>query len=199
MKILTAREELQRARDAAWYARVEFRKRVEQQPGEVEDRSARWHQRAEETAAAREAEKDRRRHVVEQQRREERQHEVALAKATGKAAAEANTVIDTDTLLAISTALNALVQRLERVEQQVAALQGEVNGAARRLDSLSAKTRTGGERSSRQVAVLERKLEDQKDLTTDLRSEVRVLRAQVNAVEKKPAEARELHVVHHGG
>jgi hypothetical protein len=130
---------------------------------------------------------------------EQRRHEVNVARSWGRAAAQANSVIDADTLTAISDALTSLVRRLEIVERKVDALQDGANGMGRRLDALSAKAKSGGERSGRQVAVLERKLEDQRDLTADLRSEVRVLRAKLGAVEKKPQQdVRELHVVHHG-
>jgi hypothetical protein len=191
-------QERRDARNAAWYARTGLRRRMEQEPIQVEDRNERWRREAEERTA-REAEHhehqeaDRAAEITEARR-----HELAVARSWGRAAAEANAVIDADTLLAISNTLNALLRRLEIVEQKVDALQDGANGMGRRLDSLSAKTKTGSERSGRQVAVLERKFEDQKDLTTDLRSEVRVLRAKVSAMGKQPSEPRELHVVHHG-
>jgi hypothetical protein len=195
MKIMSIQDRRQQAKNEAWYARAGLRRRLEEHPTvQVEDRSARWHQRAEETAEARDAEKNRRRHVVERQRREERQHEIALARATGKAAAEANAVIDADTLLAISNTLNALVRRLEAVEQKAEALRGEVSGASRQLNSLSAKTKSADERKGRQVAVLERKVDDHKDLVNDLRTEVRILKAQVR-MKPQQQEPREIQVI----
>jgi chromosome segregation ATPase len=191
-------QERRDARNASWYARTNLRRRLEQEPVQVEDKNERWRREAEEQAA-REAEHHERQEADRAaELTEQRRHEVNVARSWGRAAAQANAVIDLDTLTAISDTLNSLVRRLEIVEQKAEALRGEVNGAARQLNALSAKTRTGSERSGRQVAVLERKLEDQKDLTTDLRSEVRVLRAKLSAMSKQPAEARELHVVHHG-
>jgi hypothetical protein len=136
-----------------------------------------------EAEAAREAEADRAAELTEQRR-----HELAVARSWGKAAAEANAVVDADVLTAISTALTGLLNRVEVLEQKVEALNGTTSAAARRVDALSAKTRTGDEKKGRQVAVLERKLEDQRDVTRDLQVEIKTLKARITALSNKPQE-----------
>jgi chromosome segregation ATPase len=191
-------QERRSARNAAWYAKTGLRRRLEQQPIQVEDRNARQRREAEERAmreaeAAHEAEADRAAELTEARR-----HELSVARSWGRAAAEANSVVDADVLTAISNALTGLLNRVEALEQKVEALNGTTSAAAGRIDALSGKMKSGSDRSGRQIAVCERKLEDQKDFTADLRTEVRVLRAQVNALSKQSQEPRETHVIHHG-
>jgi hypothetical protein len=188
MKMLTAQEEKQRTKDAAWYARTTLRRRLEQQPVQVEDRNERWRREAEERAMREAEQRDREDDDRAAELTEQRRHEVNVARSWGKAAAEANAVIDADTLLAISNTLNALVRRQEIVEQKVDALQGEVNGASRQLNALSGKAKSGSERSGRQLSVVERKLQDQHDFARDLKTDLRLLKAKVNALENKPQQ-----------
>jgi hypothetical protein len=198
MKMLSAREERQRAKDAAWYARVELRRREENSTIQVESRAERWQQQAEETATARTAEKDQRQHVVERRLREERRHEVALATAAGAAAAEVNAVVDTGTLEAIGTILTRLLDRVESIEARIGKLEGSNDGRrfTARLDALAARD----EKSGRKMSAIEKRADQEHELVHDLQVEVKILKARIHAMEKKPQpqDLREVHVIHHG-
>jgi hypothetical protein len=122
-----------------------------------------------------------------------RKHEIAVAKSWGRAAAEANSIVDAEVLNAISDALSGILTRLERLERKADAQQSGAVNTEKRLDILSAKEKSSNERSNRQIAVLERKLEAQNDLIRDLRTEVRILKSQMN---KPQQEQLPIHVIH---
>jgi hypothetical protein len=181
-------QERRDARNAAWYAKTGLRRRLEQQPIQVEDRNARQRREAEERSereaeAAHEAEADRAAELTEARR-----HELAVARSWGKAAAEANAVIDADTLVAISNALNSLVARVEALEEKVESLSGAAADTGRRVDAISAKTKTGDEKKGRQLSIMERKLQDQHDFSRELKTDLRLLKAKLNALSNKPQE-----------
>jgi hypothetical protein len=189
MKIMSIQDRRQQAKNEAWYARTNLRRRLEENPTvQVESKSERWLQKARQAAAAKSAGEYRDMRVKERQLQEQREHEIELAKATGRAAAQANAVVDADTLTAISDALNSLVRRLEIVEERVESLSGAAADTGRRVDAVSAKLKSADEKKGRQVATIERQAADQKDLVHDLKTEVRVLRAKVHAVENKPQQ-----------
>ena len=182
------------AKQKAWYARVGLRRRLENQPVEVESKDDRWRREAEEKAAREAASRHREKADHDTELAEARKHELNVARSWGRAAAEANSVVDAEMLSAISDALSGILTRLERLEKKADALQSESKTAGKRLDILSAKEKSGSERSGRQIAVLERKLEDQKDLIYDLRTEIRILKAQVNKPQQE--QLLPIHVIH---
>jgi len=107
------RQQREDARQAAWYARVGLRRRLEERTLPVESKSDRWRREAEEQAA-READEHAERKTREQRGIDQlRQHEIRLAKANN------NNVVDADVLAAIGDALNALVARVEALEARV--------------------------------------------------------------------------------
>jgi len=120
MKINSIRQQREDARQAAWYARAGFRRRLveQEQTLSLESKDDRWRREAEEReqdeAVTRRREKINRAAELTEQRR----HELNVARSWG-AAVEANSVMDADTLIAISDALNALVERIEALEAHV--------------------------------------------------------------------------------
>jgi len=104
-------QQREEAKQKAWYARVGLRRRLEQQPIEVEEKNAKWKRQGEEQAA-REAEAHAARKAREQRGiREQRAFEIQLAKA--------NNEVDAELLNAISAALTSLVERVEALEAHV--------------------------------------------------------------------------------
>jgi hypothetical protein len=195
-KILVAKMRESTARDAE-YARMNFRHRQVDHPLPVESKTERWRWEAEERAA-REAEHHERQEAERAaELTEARRHELAVARSWGRAAAQANSVVDEDLLQAISSALTSLVARVEALEEKVESLGGAAADTGRRVDAISAKTKTGDEKKGRQLSTVERKLQDQHDFARDLKTDLRLLKAKVNALEKKPQQ-QETHIIHHG-
>ena len=193
MAIMTSiQQQREDARQKSWYARVGLRRRLENQPVEVESQDDRWRREIEEQEARNAASRRREEAHHETAIAEARKHELNVARSWGRAAAEANNVVDAEVLNAIGDALSGILTRLERLERKTSAQQSGAVNTEKRLDILSAKEKSSNERSGRKIAVLERKLEDQKDLIRDLTTEIRILKAQVN----KQPEPMPIHVIH---
>jgi hypothetical protein len=186
--------ERDQAKQAAWVARTGLRRRLEAHPVEVESKTERWQQQAEETAEARAAEKSRRRHVEQRQLQEERRHELNVAQSWGQATAQANVVCDADVLGAINSALSKILDRVENLEARVKELGSTAAAAGRRLDALSSKSTSRSDKVGRQVSVVERRAEEDRAAVADLRTDVKILRAKVHALESRPQQA-ETHVI----
>jgi hypothetical protein len=195
--MLTAREEKQRAKDAAWYARAEFRRAAEARPVKVEGRTERRQQQMEDAECSRAESRQRQEADRAAELTEQRRHELAVARSWGHAAAQANSVVDEGTLNAIASALNSLVARTEALEEKVRSLGDTTSAAARKVDALSAKTKSGDERKSRQLSIVERKLQDQHDFSRDLKAVLQLLKAKIHALESRPPH-QETHIIHHG-
>jgi hypothetical protein len=192
-----ARRERERSAQEAEVAREDLLRTMMTRPLPVEDKTEKWRRQGEEAAAAKAAAVDRRRQSERRQLREQRAHEVELARATGTA--------DADVLAAIGQALNDLVDRIEKIEDRfddVEARIGRVENSndgkrfMARLDALSARD----DKSAKKIATIEGKAGQQHDLVKDLQVEVKILKARIHALEKKPEqqELREVHIVHHG-
>jgi hypothetical protein len=197
-RAIHARRERERSAREAEAAREDLRHTVMMRPLPVEDKTEKWRRQGEEVAAAKAAAVDRRRQSEHRQLREQRQHEVALARVTGSA--------DADVLAAIGQALNDVVDRIEKIEDRLGAVGariGKVEGSndgrrfAARLDALSARD----EKSGRKMSAIEKRADQEHELVHDLAVEVKILKARIHALEKKPEpqDARELHVIHHDG
>jgi hypothetical protein len=191
MNIPQLREE---ARRKLFYAKSGLRRRLEKnQTVEVESQDDRWRREAEEQeardAASRRREEDKRATELAEARR----HEITVARSWERAAAEANNVVDAETLNAIGDTLSKILTRIERLEKKVDALQSSSTDVEKRLNVLSARDKSGDERRGRQVAVLERKLDDQKDLIRDLTTEICILKSQTNKPQPEPMP---IHVIH---
>ena len=196
MTIMSVREQRQRAKNAAWYAKTGLRRRLEDPTIQVEGRNERWQREAEERAA-REAEH----HEHQEADRaakltEARKHEISVARSWGKAAAEANAVVDESLLEAINSVLTKLLDRVENLEANVRDLGTTAAAVSKRIDALSGRAKSGSERTGRQLAILERKLQDQHDFARDLKTDLRLLKAKL-ANRPEPQDQRELHVIHH--
>jgi len=124
---------------------------------------------------------------------EARKHELNVARSWGRAAAEANNIVDAEVLNAISDALSGILTRLERLERKADAQQSGAATTVKRLDILSAKEKSSNQRSNRQIAILERKLDDDREQIRDLRTTVSILKAQVNKPQPEPSP---IHVIH---
>jgi len=194
VEIMNIRQQREEARRKLFYARSGLRRRLENQTVPIESQDDRWRREAHEQkvleAAYHHCEKVDHEAAIAEARR----HEITVARSWGRAAAEANSVVDAETLNAIGDTLSKILTRIERLEKKADALQSESKTAGKRLDILSAKEKSGSERSGRQIAVLERKLEDQKDLIYDLRTEIRILKAQVNKPQQE--QLLPIHVIH---
>ena len=191
MNIPKLREE---ARRKLFYARSGLRRRLENQTVPVESQDDRWIREIKERETREAVLRYREKSAQEDAIAEARRHEISVARSWGKAAAEAtNSVVDVETLNAIGDTLSKILNRIERLEKKADAQQSGAATTEKRLDVLSAREKSFDERRSRQVATLERKLENQNNLIYELRTEVRLLKAQMN----KPQPEQSIHVIHH--
>jgi chromosome segregation ATPase len=159
---------------------------VERPLVEVETREQRSRRQEAEKEEQRQQQAERDRASKDRQMRELRRHELRLARAQQNNNGPA---IDWGELLqSIAEGFAGLVDRVEALEAAVEELQGTTNGASKRLDFLSAKSQSGSEQSGRQIAVLEKNLEEQKDLVRDLRTDCRILQGHINALNNRPQE-----------
>jgi hypothetical protein len=184
-------QQREEAKQRAWYARVGLRRRLENQTVPVESKDDRWRREAEEKEAREAASRAREKSAHDIEIAEARKHELNVARSWGRAAAEANAVVDVDVLNAISDALSGILTRLERLEKKATALQSESNDVEKRLKILSVKEKSSNDRGNRQIAILEKKLEAQTDLIRDLRTEVRILKNKPQQQEQLP-----IHIIH---
>jgi hypothetical protein len=130
---------------------------------------------------------------------------IETLRATGEAL---NSLVDrVESLEARAKALDSVSTRLDALSFRVEGLEARVDStaiaASKRADVLSAKAQSRDEKNSRQVTVLEKKLEQERDLVRDVKADLRMLQARVDAIANRPEpqppqELRELHVVHHG-
>jgi hypothetical protein len=191
--MISIQQQREEARKRAWYARAGLRRRLENQTVEAESQDDRWRREAHERAVSEAASRRREEADHDAEIAEARRHEIAVARSWGRAAAEANSVVDAETLNAIGEALSGILSRLERLEKKVDAQQSSASATGKRLDILSTKEKSSNERSGRKIAILERKLEDQKDLIRDLTTEIRILKSQVNKPQPEPSP---IHIIH---
>jgi hypothetical protein len=159
----------------------------------IESKDERWRREAKEQETRAAVSRYREKADQEAKLAEARKHELNVARSWGRAAAEANSVVDAEMLSAIGDALSGILSRLERLERKADAQQSGAANTSKRLDLMSAREKSVDERRGRQVATLEKKLEAQTDLIRDLRTEIRILKSQVN---KPQPEQLPIHVIH---
>jgi chromosome segregation ATPase len=191
MNLPKLREE---ARRKLFYARSDLRRRLENQTVPVESQDDRWIKEIRERERREAISHYQEKADAEAKIAEARRHELTVARSWGRAAAEANSIVDTEVLNAIGDTLSKILTRLEKLERTVDALQNSSTDVGKRLNVLSEKEKSFDERRGRQVATLERKLETQKDLVRDLATEIRLLKAQANKPQPEPSPIH--HVIH---
>jgi hypothetical protein len=111
MNIPKLREE---ARRKLFYARSGLRRRLENQPVEVESQDDRWIREIKERETREAVSRHREKTDHDTKLAEERKHELNVARSWGRAAAETNNIIDSETLNAIGDALSKIINRIER-------------------------------------------------------------------------------------
>jgi len=118
VEIMNIRQQREEARRKLFYARSGLRRRLENQTVPIESQDDRWRREAHEQkvleAAYHHCEKVDHEAAIAEARR----HEITVARSWGRAAAEANSVVDAETLNAIGDTLSKILTRIERLEKK---------------------------------------------------------------------------------